>query len=145
MATRPATKRKDEYRIRVFRPAFASARRLFPRVQDWMELRAQTLKLRWWPGGQGPSKVVDINWDWIKSLPSLNVGELRIDDAIGGRDNLRVIFFKPDIGGMNYPNVIWVLEVLQKKRQEFTQNDIRSFKARRALVLERFYGGAMAG
>ena len=34
---------------------------------------------------------------------------------------------------------------MQKKRQEFTQNDIRVFKARRMLVMEYSYRGATAG
>jgi phage-related protein len=110
-----------------------------------MELRAQALKLRWWPGERTKSRVVDLDWDWIKALPGLRIGELRIDDEIGGFNNIRVVFFKPETVEETHPPTIWVLHVMQKKRQEFTQNDIRLFKARRMLVMEYFYRGAKAG
>jgi phage-related protein len=133
-----------EYRVRVCRPAFYAAHRMFKTVQDWMELRANALKLRWWPRGRTKDKVIDLDWDWIRALPGLNVGELRIDDRIGGFDNIRVIFFKAE-SVKEHPPTIWVLHVMQKKRQEFTQNDIRIFKARRMLVMEFFYRGTAAG
>lgn len=60
-----------------------------------MELRRQTLKLRFWPDNHPEDErgqVVDLNWDWIRSMPSLRTGELRIDDTISGNNNLRVIF-----------------------------------------------------
>ena len=91
------------------------------------------------------NKVIDLDWDWIRALPDLNVGELRVDDRIGGFDNIRVIFFKADIVDKDHPPTIWVLHVMQKKRQEFTQNDIRVFKARRMLVMEYSYRSATAG
>jgi phage-related protein len=145
---RPAkgvAKGDTEYRVRVCRPAFCAAHRMFNSVQDWMELRANALKLRWWPRGRMKNKVIDLDWDWIRALPDLNVGELRVDDRIGGFDNIRVIFFKADIVDKDHPPTIWVLHVMQKKRQEFTQNDIRVFKARRMLVMEYSYRSATAG
>ena len=145
MASETETKRDIEYRVRVCRPAFYAAGRMFRRVQDWMEIRANALKLRWWPRGQTPSKVVDLNWDWIRALPNLNIGELRLEDTIGGFDNIRIIFFKSDIVDRDHPPMIWILHVMQKKRQEFTTNEIRLFKARRMLVMEYFYRSATAG
>jgi hypothetical protein len=35
--------------------------------------------------------------------------------------------------------MLWVLSVLQKKRDDFTDAQIRNFKVRRTLILERFY------
>lgn len=35
--------------------------------------------------------------------------------------------------------MIWVLNVFQKKRDDFTSSQIKIFKAQRQLVIERFY------
>ena len=128
------------YRIRACRSALDGARRLFPRIRDFMAVRDHALKLRFWPGGNG-GQTVDMNWDWIQACDNLGIGELRLDDTISGHDNLRIIFFKPDIDAPNCGEMplIWILHVIQKKRQNFTPNDIRTFKARRALVLSFHY------
>ena len=72
-------------------------------------------------------------------MPGKKVGELRIHDTIGGCDNLRIIFFCPDVPSP-LPT-LWILAVLQKKRDDFTKNQLRVFSARRTLVLVRFYQG----
>jgi len=128
-----------QYLIRVCRPAFSAAHRLVPGVSDWMELRDHALKLRYWPHGKAGEKVVDLNWDWIRACGDRSIGELRIEDTIGGHDNLRVIFYKGKPSDKAPLPVIWILDVLQKKRQSFSTNEIRIFKARRMLVMEYFY------
>ena len=132
------------FRVRAVRPALAAARRLFPRTGDRADMRSQALKLRYWPAKNpttGAGQLLDLNWDWIKALKGLNVGELRIDDKIGGFDNLRVIFFVGDRKVHQPLPIIWVLHVMQKKRMEFTAADLATFKARRLLVMEWFYKG----
>ena len=127
--------------VRVVRPAFHDARFWLPKSKDRAELRRHALKLRFWPPGMPISdsgEILDINWSWIKSLKGMRVGELRISDRIGGCDNLRVIFFDPDIVSEPLP-MIWILAVMQKKRDYFTTGQINNFKLRRALVLQRFY------
>jgi hypothetical protein len=105
-----------------------------------MELRRHALKLRFWPNlPDEDGQVVDLNWSWIKSMPGSHVGELRIDDNIGGNDNLRLIFFVGDDSVCNPLPLTWILSVLQKKRQDFSTNQIKVFRAQRELVLERFY------
>jgi len=128
------------YRIGVSRAALAEAKRLFPRTGDYMAARAQALKLRFWPGGAG-GQSVDINWDWIQACGNLGIGELRVEDTIGGHNNLRIIFFKPDTNKANLCEMptIWVLRVMQKKRQSFTHNDVLIFKARRERIMNFFY------
>jgi hypothetical protein len=84
-------------------------------------------------------KLLDVDWSWIKALRSLDIGELRIEDNIGGCDNLRIIFFVGDRKVHQPLPIIWVLHVMQKKRMEFTANDLAVFKARRALVVSWFY------
>ena len=131
------------YLVRALRPAFQEAHRCLPRMKDRAELRRHALRLRFWPE-QHPEddagQVLDLDWSWLKSMPGKKVGELRIHDTIDDRDNLRVIFFVP---GVHIPNeplpMLWVLSVLQKKRQDFTQNQIKVYKLRRLMVLERFY------
>lgn len=101
------------------------------------------MKLRCWPRPRTSVEegmVCDLDWSWIKTLPGERVGELRIGDTIGGLDNLRIIFFVADEyhkeGEMP---VIWVLAVLQKRKNDFTANEVRNFKARKTLIVERFY------
>ena len=74
-------------------------------------------------------------------MPGKNVGELRIDDVIGGHNNLRVIFFVPGVKRRGDPlPAIWILAAMQKKRQDFSAANLQTFKLRRQLVLLRFYG-----
>lgn len=127
-------------RVRIFRPAFDQTRKLLKSSRAMIELRRHALKLRHWPQQPDESgQIVDLDWCWIKSLPGLNVGELRINDVIAGNDNLRVIFFVGDAALCEPLPMIWILSVIQKKRQDFTANQIRIFRGQREIVLERFY------
>lgn len=121
------------HRVRAIRPAFEDASGLLKKTREKCELRRHSLKLRYWPD------TVDLSWSWIKSLDGMKVGELRIDDTIGGNDNLRIIFFVGDSSVKDPLPLIWVIRVMQKKRMDFSKNDLRIFKARRLLVIERFY------
>ena len=56
-----------------------------------------------------------------------------------GNDNLRVIFFVGDRKVREPLPMIWILAVMQKKRNDFTANEIQIFKAQRLLVQQRFY------
>lgn len=126
--------------VRAGRWAFQEAQRLFPRARDRGELRRHALKLRFWPDAQSEDtegQVLDLDWSWIKSLPGKRIGELRIHDKIGDCDNLCLIFCVPPI--KTTPPMLWLLSVLQKKRNDFSTAQILNFKLRRKLVLERFY------
>lgn len=133
------------YFVRILRPAFHDAHKWLPRTKDRAVLRRHALKLRFWPERQPEAEtgeMLDLNWSWIRALRTQRIGELRIDDRIGDCDNLRVIFHVPQ-GSQNYPEqpmpTIWVLGVLQKKRNDFSKANFVNFKARRQIVLTRFY------
>ncbi len=129
------------YRIRALRAALDDVRRLCPRTGDRMEIRRHALKLRYWPEHHptdDAGKVLDLDWEWIRALPGFHIGELRIADAIGGNDNLRIIFYLGSAEIREPLPMIWILRVLQKKRDDFSKNDVSIFKARRLLVIERF-------
>jgi hypothetical protein len=131
------------YRVRAIRPALVEVSRLCNRTRENIEIRRHALKLRFWPERSPEDDagiLLDLDWSWVKSLPGLKVGELRIHDTIAGCDNLRVIFFVGGSRARDRLPTIWVLRVMQKKRQSFSKNDLRIFKARRLLVQERFYG-----
>ena len=127
------------YRVRAGSWAWGEAKKLLPRRTDWVELRRHALKLRFWPEPQPEDmagQLLDLDWQWIKCLPGKRIGELRIHDTIGGCDNLRVIFFVPNLK-MALPT-LWVLSVIQKKRMDFSAAQLANFRIRRGLVLERF-------
>jgi hypothetical protein len=131
-----------DFLVRVLRPAFDDVRGLFRRTRDNIELRRHALKLRYWPRStedQASGEVIDLDWSWIRSLPNKKVGELRIHDTIGGNDNLRVIFFVGPPDQRMPKTCIWILAVIQKKKDDFSRNEIAVFNARRILVWERFY------
>jgi hypothetical protein len=131
-----------DYRVRAGRWAFQDARKWLPKTRDRAELRRHALKLRFWPGSDETTEggqLMDLDWSWVRALPGKRIGELRIHDTIGGRDNLRVIFFVPPKQTQAAMPMLWVLSVLQKKRDDFTDAQIRNFKVRRTLILERFY------
>lgn len=126
--------------VRGLRPAFHDAHRLLPRMRDRAVLRRNSLKLRFWPEHHPTNEsglVLDLDWSWIKALKGKRIAELRVDDVIGECDNLRVIFFDPKI--REPVPILWVIAVMQKKRDEFTKANIDTFELRRKLVLERFY------
>jgi len=122
--------------------AKASNAKLHPRRSDQMEVRRHALKLRFWPlrhAADENGKVLDLDYSWIKALKGLDIGELRIHDTIGGNNNLRLIFFVGDMRVKDPLPMIWILEVMQKKRDEFTANQLKIFKAKRIIVIERYY------
>jgi hypothetical protein len=131
--------------VRTLRSALQSAKHFWPRVGDRMEVRRHALKLRHW-GSREAQGVMDLTYESIKAMAGSGVYELRIDDEIGGKRNIRVLFFEaPEAWKPNhvYPKpVLWVLETLPKKRQDWTANDIDRFWAKRTLVKERFYDPA---
>ena len=84
--------------VRAVRPAFQDARKWLPKMSDRAELRRQVLKLRYWGADgevQDEGLVVDMNWCWVRAVREFRIGELRIDDMIGGNNNLRVITWHP--------------------------------------------------
>ncbi len=128
--------------VRALRAAFHDAHHWLPRMRDRAILRRHSLKLRFWPEKHPEDDnglILDLDWEWIKALRKKNkkIGELRINETIGDHDNLRVIFFKPDI--LKPHPMIWILSVFQKKRQDFTRAQLQTFEDRSAIVLERFY------
>lgn len=136
------------HHVRALKSALFKARRkLWPAVRPRMELRRQTLKLRFWGvrhEGSGGTELLDLSYESIKAMPQSGVHELRIDGEIGGHRNIRVIFLVPPeawhpLFETKLP-VIWVLEALPKKRDNWTVGDIDRFWALRATVEERFYG-----
>lgn len=131
--------------VRVLRSALQSAKHFWPKVGDRMEVRRNALKLRHW-GIREAQGVMDVTYESIKAMPGSGVYELRIDDEIGGHRNIRVIFFEtPEAWktSLHYPKpVLWVLETLPKKRQDWTRNDITRFWTKRGIIRERFYDAA---
>lgn len=123
----------------------AEAQKLFHRYGDYQELRKQALKLAFWPGGDpGPNgQVIDLDWEEIKGMKSPRACELRIDDEIAGFDNLRVIFYVFDKEIIRDGDILprlWTISVLQKKSRRWTNENLKTFRARVVLLRKREYG-----
>lgn len=132
------------FRIRITRPALDEVRKLSARVRDGIEIRRHLLKLRFWPENHPEDErgqILDLDWCWLKSLPKLKVGELRIHDVISGHDNLRAIFYVGDSRIREPLPMIWILSVFQKKTQEISTHKARIFEVRKIMVQERFESG----
>jgi hypothetical protein len=130
------------YRVRAIRPAFDDVDRLVHKTRDKIHIRRHALKLRYWPENHPESEsgqVLDLDWEWIRALQNERIGELRLDERIGGCDNLRIIFFVGPRLADQEMRIIWIVRVMQKKRMDFSRNDLAIFRARRTLVMERFY------
>ena len=130
------------YHVRALLSAFHDAHKWFPRKRHRAILRRHALKLRYWPDHHPTSDsglVLDLDYSVIQSLKGEKIFELRIHESIGDCDNIRVIFWvAPLRHDQAMPN-IWVLAVLQKKRDDFTSAQIDIFLGRKALAIARFY------
>lgn len=93
------------------------------------------------------SRCLDLSYESIKALRDRAPGlfELRLDDSIGGLENIRVIFFVPPTDWVPCAPLplpaLWLIEPMVKKRNDFTIHDLNRFRAGRSLVRERFYSG----
>lgn len=130
------------YRVRASKASFREVRKRWPRAKDRIIIRKHALKLRHWPDKHAEDeqgRILDLDWGWVKSLRGERVGELRVEDEIGGQQNIRIIFWVGPRVGHEMP-IIWILYVFPKKRQEFTKNEISNFKLRKLMIGQRFYG-----
>ena len=113
-----------------------------------MKSADRALKLRFWDERHlhVAGMLFDHTYESIKGLPNLGIYELRLDDNIGGQSNIRVVFFDPPsdwqpvVGETRPLRVIWVLEALPKRRNDWTTNDLTRFRGARLLIQKRFYG-----
>jgi len=134
--------------VRATRHGLQLARKIWPITGDRFEIRRQALKLRFWDERHlhSPGMLFDCTYESIKSLSGKGIYELRVDDEIGGHSNIRVVFFDPPrdwqpvMAERRPMRIVWVLEALPKRRQEWTVNDIARFRASRLLIKKRCYG-----
>lgn len=134
--------------VRFTRHGLQAIRAYWVKTGDRFEVRQQALKLRFWDERHlhVPGMLFDHTYESIKALAKLGIYELRLDDEIGGQPNIRVVFFDPPsnwlpiVGEQRPLRVVWVLEALPKRRNDWTTNDITRFRASRLLIQKRFYG-----
>lgn len=134
--------------VRFTRHGLQAIRAYWVKTGDRFEVRRQALKLRFWDERHlhVPGLLFDHTYESIKALAKLGIYELRLDDEIGGQPNIRVVFFDPPsnwlpiVGEQRPLRVVWVLEALPKRRNDWTTNDITRFRASRLLIQKRFYG-----
>lgn len=132
-----------EFHVTPISSALKDAESLLPKFKDYQELRRHPLKLAFWPTGKSISgKVEDLDWEELIGMEQPRANELRIDDEIGGQNNLRIIFYlfekKIILPGDVLPR-LWIVSVLQKKTQRFSKNDFDTFSSRIKIVRIRNY------
>ena len=138
--------------VRFTRHGLQSIRHPWPKVNHRFKVRRQALKLRWWDERHlFPTGIlVDLSYEKIKALKDESIYELRLTGQIGGQSNIRVVFFDPPkdwVPLVPYPvvadeqtmRVVWVLEAMPKKRNEWTRADLDRFSGSQLLIRERFY------
>lgn len=133
--------------VRFSRHGLQAIRHYWQKMGDRFEVRRQALKLRFWDERHEhpPGLLCDLSYERIQALAHLGIYEARVDDEIGGQSNIRIAFFDPPTTwtpqpGEERPNrVIWVLEALPKKRNNWTVNDITRFEGARLVIVRRFY------
>ncbi len=133
--------------VRFTRHGLQSIRHSWSRIGDRFDARRHAKKLRFWDERHlhPPGMIFDHTYESIKALSGLGIYEMRLCDEIGGQSNIRVVFFdpphtwNPTATEKRPMRVIWVLEILPKKRNDWTKNEITRFRASRKLIEKRFY------
>lgn len=142
MSDAPESHLTGHYFVRTLRSAFREADRLLPRRRDRALVWRYARGLRYWPAHhpqEESGRVIDLDWSIVRGLEHQKIYELRINETIGGFDNLRVIFHVGP-GSDRFPlTCIWLLAILQKKRNDFSVHQINAFHDLRTLVHKRFY------
>jgi hypothetical protein len=130
------------HHVRALKSALHKAKKIWPAVGARMDVRRQSLKLRYW-GQRVGRQLLDLDYEPIAAMPGSGVYELRVDDEIGGHRNIRILFLDPPDSwkpafSLTLP-VIWILEAIPKKRNNWTNFDIERFQALRTTVKQRLY------
>ena len=133
-----------DYHVTPTHTALKEAQDLFPKYGDYQELRRHALKLAFWPKGPIGSggMVIDLDWEVIKGMSDPKACELRITDKIGGFDNLRLVFYRFEKDVILTDDILprlWVIGVMQKKLQRFSNAQLRIFSARVTVLRQRKY------
>lgn len=132
--------------IRFTRHGLHVARSIWKVTGDRFEIRKQSLKLRFWDERHlhQPGLLIDLSYESIKALSGSGIYEARIDDPIGGQENIRIVFFDPPKEWVPLElkpmRIVWILEVIPKRRNEWTKFDLKRFKASRLMLAQRCYG-----
>lgn len=135
--------------VRASRHGLQVARQWWPKTSDRFEIRRQALKLRFWDERHlhSQGRVLDLSYESIKGVRGeRDVFEARIDEPIGGQENIRIVFWDPpkswepcDVERRPL-RIIWILEVFPKRRNEWTHNELTRFAASRLMLRRRCYG-----
>lgn len=133
--------------VRFSRHGLQAIRAYWKKTGDRFEARRQAMKLKFWDERHThePGMLFDHTYETIKALSGLGIYEMRLDDEIGGQANIRVVFFDPPKDWTPKETearplrIIWILEIMPKRRNDWTTNDLTRFKASRRLIQTRCY------
>jgi len=134
--------------VRFTRHGLQAIRSYWKKTGDRFEVRRQALKLRFWDERHlhPPGMLFDHTYESIKSFAGLGIYEMRLDDDVGSQSNIRIVFFdpphdwQPTSEEARPMRIIWAIEALPKRRNDWTTNDITRFRTSRRLIQKRFYG-----
>ena len=137
--------------VRFSRHGLQAGRHWWPRAAPRFELRRHVLKLRFWDERHEhpPGIIMDLSYEGIKSLAGERIYEVRVDDEIGGHENIRILMYDPPtdlVPYVDHPVVdgkvfrsVWVLEAMPKRRDGWTTNEIDRFRRSAKMIRLRCY------
>ena len=97
-------------------------------------------KLESWPGiglNGDPFLVQDLFCYPIKALHHEAVWDVRLNGPVGAKDHVRVIVWV-EKARSSTPPFLWVLQVVQKQEEEFSQEEIMEFMKRKEDVIKTY-------
>lgn len=129
------------HEVRLWTGPIYDIEELFEDVYDKKVFLRHLRKLSHWPGESlngGTFVVIDLRCRPVGELRREDVWDVQLDDEIGGRENLRVIVWSDPHAT---PPTIWVLEVVQKETEEFSQDEVAKIMRRKETVIRTYRGG----
>lgn len=92
-----------------------------------------------------PGFLIDCTYEGIKGITNVKVYEMRLDGTIGGQSNIRVVFLDPPQEWVPLTRFrsalrnVWLLEIIPKRRDNWTTNDLNRFRGTSLIVQQKLH------
>ena len=133
--------------VRSTRQSNRSIKSNWYKTRDQFEVWGQAKKLMFWDQRHNypPGVLCDCTYESIKGITNVKVYEMRLDGVIGGQSNIRVVFLDPPhdwIPLTQFKSLVknvWLLEIIPKRRDNWTSNDLNRFRSTSLLVQQQLH------